>query len=125
MNQNELKGLSVDLCGNWLFGWSDSGLLIKSKREAEESEVKLYDCTVPGNFEVDLEKAGKVPNVFFGMNPVKVNEFVEKKHVYYILEFTVPEYDGRPVLIFEGIDCFSNIYVNGNFAAATYNMLRA
>ena len=123
MTQIELDRLAIGLCGSWRFGWSGARLDVKSAAEAESRGVRFYGCAVPGNFELDLEAAGIMPDAFFGMNPVKVNAFAQDKHVYYTREFDVPAVRGKPTLIFEGLDCFTDIYVNGAFAAATDNML--
>ena len=123
MTQKELSTQTINLCGSWRFGWSETDAGAKTVKDAEMHGIDFYECEVPGNFELDLEKIGKVPDVFFGMNPVEVSRFTEGKHVYYTREFDVPVIHGRPVLIFDGLDCFANIYINGEWAAATDNML--
>ena len=123
MTNNELKGHALDLCGSWRFGWSEADTGATCEREAVAGGISMRDCAVPGNFELDLEKAGVFADVFFGMNPVAVSKFTEGKHVYYTRAFEVRETYGRQVLVFEGLDCFADIYLNGRLAASTGNML--
>ena len=123
MNQIELLKNTVDLCGDWRFGWASEEIDVRSFNEAQADGVEFFDCTVPGNFELDLERIGKVPDVFFGMNPVEINKFAEDKYVYYSHTFEVHEITGSPVLIFEGIDCFADIYLNKQKAGSVDNML--
>ncbi|MBR2460016.1 MAG: glycoside hydrolase family 2 [Clostridia bacterium] len=83
-----------------------------------------YDCvpaTVPGNLELDLFRAGKIPDPFFGLN--QWNRECEYLHMYYVTSF---RYDGgyqSPELHFEGIDTIADIYLNGQPVASTDNML--
>jgi len=82
----------------------------------------VLDATVPGNFEIDLEKAGKIPDPFFGTNVLKMFEW-EDCHAVYARKFSYKaEADKRPELIFEGIDTIADIYLNGVFLAHTDNM---
>ena len=116
---------NLDLCGAWMLAWSDAAIEgAVSKRTAEERGLRFYNCTVPGNFELDLFHLGKLPDPFFGMNPAEVRKETEHRHVYYAREFTAEEVPGAvPVLVFEGLDCFADIYVNGRLAASLDNML--
>ena len=107
----------LDLCGEWSFAWAE--------RPKERSQLTFHKCTVPGCFEMDLHALGIVPDPFFGMNPVSVNEFAQKQHVYYAKTFTAPApAEGtQPFIIFEGVDCFADVYLNGAKIAALSNML--
>jgi beta-mannosidase len=78
--------------------------------------------TVPGNFEIDLEKAGKIEDPFFGTNLLKMLKF-EDCHVLYARKFNYEPQEGKkPELVFEGIDTIADIYLNGEFLAHTDNM---
>jgi beta-mannosidase len=80
------------------------------------------DGTVPGNFEIDLEKAGKIPDPFFGRNMLDMFKY-EDCHVFYARKFTyVPQEGTSPELVFDGIDTIADIYLNGKFLAHTDNM---
>ena len=76
---------------------------------------------VPGNLELDLFRAGKISDPFFGLN--QWNRDCEYLHMYYVTSF---RYDGgyeSPELLFEGIDTVADIYMNGQLIAQTDNML--
>lgn len=78
-------------------------------------------ATVPGNLEIDLEKAGKIEDPFWADNHRKRD--CEYLHCFYTKEF---DYDGSlefPSLYFEGIDTFAEVYLNGVKLGSTCNML--
>jgi beta-mannosidase len=80
------------------------------------------DGSVPGNFEIDLEKAGKISDPFFGTNMLKMFKY-EDCHVIYARKFNfAPEPGTKPEFVFEGIDTIADIYLNGKFLAHTDNM---
>ncbi|MDR2606894.1 MAG: hypothetical protein LBC57_00760, partial [Treponema sp.] len=80
------------------------------------------DGTVPGNFEIDLEKAGRIPDPFFGKNMLDMFKY-EDCHVFYARKFSyTPQAGTRPEFVFEGIDTIADIYLNGTFLAHTDNM---
>jgi beta-mannosidase len=82
----------------------------------------ILDTTVPGNFEIDLEKAGIIPDPFFGKNALKMAEW-EDCHVIYAKKFAYKGEAGhKPELVFNGIDTVADIYLNGEFLAHTENM---
>lgn len=77
---------------------------------------------VPGNFELDLEREGILPEIFQGTNPLLLQKY-EGYHVYYSRRFQYEEEPGRiPVLVFEGIDTIGEIWLNGELLARTDNM---
>jgi beta-mannosidase len=80
------------------------------------------DGAVPGNFEIDLERAGKIPDPFFGKNMLDMFKY-EDCHVLYARRFNYsPRAGTSPELVFEGIDTIADIYLNGKFLAHTDNM---
>ncbi|MDR2257734.1 MAG: hypothetical protein LBE14_01145, partial [Treponema sp.] len=84
--------------------------------------VGAIDGTVPGNFEIDLEKAGKIPDPFFGKNMLDMFQY-EDCHVFYARKFDYTPLGGTsPEFVFEGIDTIAGIYLNGEFLAHTDNM---
>lgn len=122
---NSFSAFNINLCGSWRFAWSEKpDASVNSFQAAIESGLVFYDCTVPGNFELDLFAIGKVPDPFFGMNPVEVSKATEKCHVFYTCCFEAKEISGAsPFLVFEGLDCFADVYINGLLAASLDNML--
>lgn len=79
-------------------------------------------ATVPGNFELDLFRAGLIPDPFFGTNIIDLRK-LEDRHLFYVTTFDAPP-DGTDGLLlhFEGIDTVAKVYVNGEQAAACDNM---
>ena len=84
--------------------------------------VVTVPATVPGNFELDLFRAGLIPDPFFGTNIIDLRK-LEDRHLFYVTTFDAPP-DGTDglVLHFEGIDTVAKVYVNGEQAAACDNM---
>ncbi len=93
----------------------------------QESDLKTRGLSpipgsVPGNFELDMQRAGLIEDPFWGMNPAKVQE-LENRHLWYARSF---DYAGdapdQAILRFEGIDTFADIYLNGLHIGAAENM---
>ena len=81
------------------------------------------DAEVPGNFELDMQRAGLLPDLFMGTNTLLCQKY-ENQHLWYIKEFdldSIPE--GDVFLRFEGIDTFADIYLNDEFLDFSDNML--
>lgn len=116
---------NIDLCGSWRFAWTETPLQdISSVDCARKAGLEFFDCAVPGNFELDLLKIGRIGDPFYGMNPVEVCKATEKCHVFYSTSFEAVEVSGAtPWLVFEGLDCFADVYLNNKFVASFDNML--
>ena len=96
---------------------------------APEGEYKVDDVTklctlgipsvaarVPGNVELDLSRAGVLPeDLFKGMN-IRLAEKYEIYEWWYERSFTAgdaPDALHKSVLRFGGVDCFAEYYLNG------------
>ena len=123
--ENVYSPYQIDLCGQWHLAWTEVPLVdAMSMQSATQSGLEFCDCTVPGHFELDLFQLGKISDPFFGMNPVEVSKQTEKCHVYYSCSFKAKDIAGAsPFLVFEGLDCFADVYINGILAATLDNML--
>ena len=111
--------------GKWKIAWAEEPPYgVVTIADGEALGLAFAECVVPGCFENDLYELGVVPDPFFGTNPRKVNSFAEKQHVFYAkkFEYTKKE-DAEAYLVFEGLDCFAEIYLNGRHAASTANMM--
>ncbi len=80
-------------------------------------------ATVPGNFELDLVRAGLLDDPFWGTNITKLRE-LEDRHLIYTTTFDKPEVadNETPVIRFDGIDTYAVIYVNGDYIGYADNM---
>ena len=83
-------------------------------------------ATVPGNVEIDLMRAGKLPDLSVGNNIYLVREW-EGYQWWYQRKFQTPERSGkaRVELVFEGVDCMGTVFLNGRLLGETHNMFIA
>ncbi len=95
---------------------------VACEKELKEMGLEPITGQVPGNFELDMQNSGLIDNPFFGTNPISLQQ-LENRHLWYSLTFL---FDGKfknPYFRFEGIDTFSDIYLNGEKIGHTDNML--
>lgn len=96
---------------------------IFNEKTLKEYGIKPISASVPGNFELDMQKAGLIDDPFYADNPLKIQK-LENRHLWYAVDF---EYTGnfpeRAYLKFDGIDTFSDIFLNGGIIGSTDNML--
>lgn len=91
---------------------------IKTISDLENSGYEITKASVPGNFELDLMRDGKIEDLYFSENTLKAQE-LENMHVWYFSKFDAEKDE---FLNFEGIDTVADIYVNGKLAAHSNNM---
>ena len=85
--------------------------------------VEWIPATVPGNFELDLVRAGRLEDPYYGDNVLAL-QALEDRHLWYVTAFEIEAKNGCiPMLTFEGIDTISEIYVDGTLLGKTENML--
>ena len=115
----------VDLGGAWHFAVSDRRLDSDptSVADLQRAGLAVYPATVPGNLELDLLANGLIDEPFHGSNIVGLRRY-ERVWVYYLRTFEAPIQPGHaPELVFEGIDCFADILLNGRLVYRSDNML--
>lgn len=97
---------------------------LNSMQSLKEHGVETFPAVVPGNFELDLQRAGKIPDPFYSSNIIDLQKF-EYAHVFYskIFRYTGLEENTTPVLLMEGVDTYADIYLNGMLIGHTENML--
>lgn len=113
------------LCGDWnlcVLPHKES-IDISNIGEVYSNNLEVIPAKVPGNLELDLYSAGKVEDLFFGTNPDRIRRYTEKLHCYYFRKFTIDSIPGDPVLCFDGLDCYADVFVNGIKVASFDNML--
>lgn len=122
----ERKTLSLD--GRWelafapdtqVQGWN---ALPVSGADLHRLSVSTVAATVPGNVELDLQRAGLIEDPYFGENILKAAQR-EIDHYWYVKEFDLPADDAPFQLVLEGIDTFADLYIDGEKLGETDNML--
>ena len=96
-------------------------MYISDSENINKDSIKL-NASVPGNFELDMERAGLTNEPFFGTNILKLQE-LENKYIYYNKKFEFNGDTDNTYLLFEGVDTFADIELNGKKIAYTDNML--
>ena len=110
---------TIDLNGQWEFAYTRNQLDPNKDtfEQLEAMKLEWRPATVPGNFDLDLQANGLLPEPFHGMNILECQK-LEDAHVFYRRRFVVPKElreDPRltPWLRFEGLDCFAETGLNG------------
>lgn len=80
---------------------------------------EVLPAEVPGNFELDLMREGKLEDLYYSVNTLKAQE-LEATHVWYFT--TVHIKKSQQYLHFEGIDTLAEIYINGELVQSCENM---
>ena len=89
-----------------------------------EYDGKQIPAQVPGDITIDLYKAGIVKNPYFGDNQ-KENDWIPRRDFTYIGEINADEAllkEESIELVFNGVDVYSDIYINGKWLGSTDNM---
>ena len=126
-SQKSSSAGGTDLNGQWsLKFWPqpDTGALRTLGEAKNVQEAKTIKAQVPGNVELDLFRAGLVPNPELGDNSYKLREY-EGYQWLFSREFASPKLESgeRAILRLDGIDTFADIFVNGKKVGETSNML--
>lgn len=108
---------------NWTLVYANHDLCDGQKYQTiaalRSSGFASCPASVPGNFELDLVRAGKEPDFYYGTNIWRAQKY-EATHVWYYT--TVCMDNENQYLLFEGIDTFAEIYINGQLSEQTDNM---
>lgn len=123
-----MYNIKESLCGNWKLYIAENSLCSSFADDVcDEASVKVHQlesisAEVPGNFELDMYKAGLIDDPFYAKNPLDIQK-LENRHLWYVTTFS---YSGdnpqNTYLKFEGIDTFADIYLNGKFIGSADNM---
>ena len=103
------------LSANWQF------------RKAGDS-TEWMPATVPGTVHTDLLKNNKIPDPFYRDNESKV-QWVDREDWEYKTSFDVDtlklqQPNGNAELVFEGLDTYADVYLNGHKILEANNMFR-
>ncbi|MFO7611333.1 MAG: hypothetical protein R6W99_02440 [Clostridia bacterium] len=113
----------LDLGGRWKFIYSERNLGFSSIESIIDSGIIPLEGTVPGNFELDLFENGIISDPFFGKN-IRIPLDYEKMHIWYFRTFEYGDAgEADRYLVFEGLDCIADVYINGVRRLSSDNML--
>lgn len=117
-------GTTVSLDGKWKLDYwpqPDRGVVRTLDIPAHET----VEAIVPGNCELDLERAGLLPDLTVGLNILKLRPY-EAYQWLYTKAFSVPAVSGgdgsKAELVFEGIDTLADVFLNGERIGESANM---
>ena len=96
---------------------------VRSLPLPEGLAVKKYAATVPGCCEMELVKAGELPDPMVGMNNFAFRAY-EGHQWLYAKSFAAPAVKPgeRAMLVFDGIDTLADVFLNGEKIGSPENM---
>ncbi|HMK05541.1 MAG TPA: glycoside hydrolase family 2 protein [Ferruginibacter sp.] len=106
------QNISIELNQNWQF--------------KNQKENKWYKATVPGTVHTDLLANKLIPNPFFRNNESKL-QWIDKADWEYRTIFNVDTatFSKKGIyLIFDGLDTYADVYLNGKLILQADNMFR-
>lgn len=116
----------TSLNGQWELTYGQSGNDAPTNpEELTGTDWPTIGATVPGNVEIDLEAAGAIDNPTIGTRVFGLRKY-ETYEWWYTRSFSARRNDGwRVELVFEGLDCYGEVWLNGERVGDTDNMLIA
>lgn len=105
---------------------SERSLASRNWQFKNSKENKWLIATVPGTVHLDLMNSNMIPDPYKDENEKKV-QWVENEDWDYQTQFTVSatELENQHIdLVFDGLDTFAEIYLNGKLLKKTDNMFR-
>lgn len=118
-----MKTNSLD--GEWtLYGFAERESPVHGPEELAQQHAASCPGQVPGNVELDLVRAGRLPDPFFGNNIEKLRPYELYEWWYQRTFETPPVAVGRRTeLVFHGVDCIATYWLNGEFLGSSENAL--
>ena len=115
---------TLSLNGRWQLTYGPIKSLDTLKQDS--AQPPTYDttipATVPGDVLLDLVGAGLVKEPTIGKNVFDLLKY-ESYQWWYRRSFPTPPLNGvKADLVFDGVDCFGKVWVNGKLAGRTANM---
>lgn len=107
--------LIVDLNGVWKLAWNAIGAHPSVPECAASIEAK-----VPGDVHEDLVRAGLLPEPLVGTN-APLHEWIEHAVFRYEREFRVDSDFDRAELVFHGLDCLADVFIDSQFVGSSSN----
>ena len=105
---------SVPLTASWKIMHVEPNLGLTAACSAMAFDERWVPAQVPGDVHLDYQRAGLIADPFFGINHDKLR-WMEEMDWWYQAEITPPavEKGKRLHMLFEGLDCFATVYLNG------------
>lgn len=113
---------TISLNGKWKLYWQNpQGKVSESLPNLEK--LQSIEAQVPGNVEIDLQRAGLLPDIFFGDNIWQLKPF-ETAEWWYVREFDVESslIQNGADMVFAGLDCIAIVWLNGQRVGSCSNM---
>lgn len=117
----------LNLNGTWKLQEFDPGVGVQVRAFAPDyDDANWLPAAVPGDVHTSLVAAGRLEPPFYHMNVEKC-QWVERREWWYRTTFIGPDLNGtdRQLLIFNGLDTFATIYLNGEELGSHANMFVA
>ncbi len=117
---------AVSLDGDWTLYYR--GEVVEPAPTLDAAIAAGYEsiaATVPGNVEIDLVAAGRLPDPYFGDNITQTWR-LEYGDWWYVRDFELPagwDREAETYLDFGGIDTVAEVFLNGTLVATCANML--
>ncbi len=93
------------------------------RQEGEPFDELFLQANVPGCVQLDLSAAGYLPaDLYMGENILQTQKY-EGYEWWYTRTFTVPEVQENAFLVFEGVDCIAEYFLNGILLGESQNMM--
>lgn len=101
-------------------------MLLNGKWNCKITGEHSYEIpgTVPGCVHTDLMDAGLIRDIYYRKNSETI-QWIENADVTYERTFTVEDLRDNPYLVFEGLDVYCDIYLNGCKIGFADNMFHA
>ena len=120
-----MSGNRIDLNGVWiLYHFQEGELEAPGPAALEALGLSGIPAQVPGNVELDLVRAGELPDPFFGEN-IRRLRALESHEWWYVRRFSLPDLSQGAIwdLVFEGLDTLATVWMNGVNVGQAENML--
>lgn len=117
--------MKLDLNGNYtLFFYDAAKITADTPVQLDELKLNSYSVRVPANVETYLSDLGLLPrDLYFGNNVLRAQDF-ELYDWWLKKTFVLPKgfQKERAELIFHGVDCFADYFLNGEKLGESRNM---
>ena len=115
----------ISLTGEWQLRYFCEGVqTVASPKALNDIKVQTVSAQVPGNVELDLLRAGIIPDPFIGTNIRQLRPF-EFNDWWYTRTFEMENVEGVWELVFDGLDTLATVWVNDVEVGEAKNMMIA